>query len=66
MPPASPIDLPVPIPEDPLCVEVAFQGGSQNKAALTYNDISCNIIRNLNMVHIIKTHTDHYHHAERI
>ena len=31
----------------------------KTKAALTCNDISCNIIRNLNLVHIITTHTDH-------
>ena len=30
---------------------------AKTKAALTCNDISCNIIRNLNLVHIIRTHT---------
>ena len=30
---------------------------AKTKAALTYIDISCNIIRNLNLVHIIRTHT---------
>ena len=30
---------------------------AKTKAALTCIDISCNIIRNLNLVHIIRTHT---------
>ena len=36
-----------------VCVELTFQDGSQNKGGMTCNDISCNIIRNLNLVHII-------------
>ena len=30
---------------------------AKTKAALTCNDISCNIIRNLHLVHVIRTHT---------
>ena len=63
-------------PEDPqpssmktveVCVELTFQNGSQNKrSSVTCTDKCCNIIRTLNLAHIIRTHADHYHYAETI
>ena len=77
IPSASPIDLPEPIPEDPLpsstlssrktvevCVQLTFQNGSHKKHGSDMQRLCCNIIRNLNLVHIIRTYTEHYHYAQ--
>ena len=37
---------------------------AKTNEALTCSDMCCNITRNLNLVHIIRTHTEHYHYAE--
>ena len=39
---------------------------AKTNAAVTGTDKCCNIIRNLNLVHIIRTRADHYHFAETI
>ena len=39
---------------------------AKTDSAVTWTDKCCNIIRNLNLVHIIRTHADHYHYAEMI
>ena len=79
IPSASPVDMPLPIPEDPrrflrreaeeVCVEPTFQNGSQNKHGSDMHrhvGLCRNSIRNLNLVNIIISHADHYHYSETI
>ena len=37
---------------------------AKTNAAVTCTDKCCNIIRNLNLVHIIRTPSDHYHYTD--
>ena len=41
-----------------------FQNGSHKKHGTDMQRLCCNIIRNLNLVNIIRTYTEHYHYAQ--
>ena len=47
-----------------VCVQLTFQNGSHKKHGSDMQRLCCNIIRNLNLVHIIRTYTEHYHYAQ--
>ena len=46
------------------CVQLTFQNGSPKKHGTDMQRLCCNIIRNINLVHIIRTYTEHYHYAQ--
>ena len=46
-----------------VCVQLTFQNGSHKKHGTDMQRLCCNIIRNLNLVHSIRTYTEHYHYA---
>ena len=47
-----------------VCVQLTFQNGCHKKHGTDMQRLCCNIIRNLNLVHIIRTYTEHYHYAQ--
>ena len=47
-----------------VCVQLTIQNGSHKKHDTDMQRLCCNIIRNLNLVHIIRTYTEHYHYAQ--
>ena len=47
-----------------VCVQLTFQNGSHKKHGTDMQRLCCNIIRNRNLVHIIRTYTEHYHYAQ--
>ena len=48
-----------------VCLQLTFQkNGSHKKHGTEMQRLFCNIVRNTNLVHIIRTYTEHYHYAQ--
>ena len=47
-----------------VCGQLTFQNGSHEKHGNDTQRLCCNIIRNLNLVNIIRTYTEHYYYAQ--